>query len=154
MVAQERLARKAAEKAAKAATAQTRKAAASESRKCDIVDPLQTSFVTLLLLCALAHLHAAPAAGRVGTTAARFQPISDQSWPQFRLDNPTDLALCREKELRRMADGALRVPGRVAPQAPDDEDLEARMLLQQQRDAGCAAYDGLGPQSQLQGPVA
>lgn len=46
--------------------------------------------------------------------------------------------LHREKELRRIADGALRAPGRVAPQAPDDEDIEARMLLQQQRDAGCA----------------
>jgi hypothetical protein len=50
-------------------------------------------------------------------------------------------AACREKELRRIADGGLRAPGRVAPQAPDDEDLEAHLL---QRDAGCAKHLGLG----------
>ena len=48
---------------------------------------------------------------------------------------------CREKELRRIADGGLRAPGRVAPQAPDDEDLEAHLL---QRDAGCTQHLGLG----------
>jgi hypothetical protein len=50
-------------------------------------------------------------------------------------------AACREKELRRIADGGLRAPGRVAPQAPDDEDLEAHLL---QREAGCAKHLGLG----------
>ena len=50
-------------------------------------------------------------------------------------------AACREKELRRIADGGLRAPGRVAPQAPDDEDLEAHLL---QREAGCAGNLGLG----------
>jgi len=43
----------------------------------------------------------------------------------------------REKELRQMADGALRTGGRIAPRAKDDEDIEAELLVQEQRAAGC-----------------
>lgn len=139
---EERLARKAAEKAAKTAAAQLRKAQAQETRKCvRRLSPCRAEPWAWLSM----HRSQCNSDGQLQGEAAAAEAL--QKISALRITVTQGLFPCtadvrppcrrREKEVRQMADGALRTGGRIAPRAKDDEDIEAELLLQEQRAAGC-----------------